>query len=128
MRLKIQKEDLRAIDEHSLKCFPVECCGLLVGERANADLNVEDVISAENIEESATIFEIDAEFVYNAIVEAESRGLALIGIYHSHPNASAHVSGRDAEFLALWPDVAWLIVGATKEKNQRKKGLHLQGW
>lgn len=127
MRLKIKKEDLRAIDEHSLKCFPVECCGMLVGKQVNADLNVEEVISAENIEESATIFEIDAEFVYNAIVEAESRGLALIGIYHSHPNASAHVSSRDAEFLALWPDMAWLIVGVTKENIRERRAYIYKG-
>lgn len=127
MRLKIKKGDLRAIDRHSLKCFPVECCGLLVGKRTNADLNVEGVISAENIEKSATIFEIDAEFVYKAIVEAESRELELIGIYHSHPNAGAYVSGRDVKFLTLWPGVAWLIIGVAEDDIRERRAYIYKG-
>ena len=93
----------------------------MMGRWANDDVEVKEVIPAENVERSAMIFEADAEFVYQMIEKAEKMGLSLVGIYHSHPNAAARVSNRDLEFMSLWPGVAWLIISLTEDGIREMK-------
>ena len=126
MKLKLKRSQLKAIQGHALEDFPRECCGMLLGERGHDAIGVEEVLRADNLLGSSTAFEIDAELVYQAIVRAEASGLELVGIYHSHPNLPAFVSARDAEIMKLWPDVVWLILGATKEGVVERKAYVLR--
>lgn len=126
MNLRIKKKDLKAVEKHALESFPLECCGLMIGKVKEDVFYVEKVVSADNIHKSSVSFEADAELVYRAINEAEAKGLALIGIYHSHPNMNAYISARDAEIMKLWPNVAWLVLGVIREKIVEKKAFMLK--
>lgn len=126
MKLKLKSFDLRAIEKHALESFPLECCGLMVGKVAGEIFYVKKVVPADNIHKSSVSFEADAELVYRAIDEAEAKGLELIGIYHSHPNTHAFISAADAEIMKLWPSVAWLVLGVTREKIVEKKAFMLK--
>jgi len=121
MNLKLKRDGLRAIDEHALKNFPRECCGLLLGKFGENVIEVKEVVEARNVLGSPVAFEVDAELVFKAIKRAEKSGLELVGIYHSHPNIAAYVSSRDSEIMKLWPGVAWLIVSAARERVVERK-------
>ncbi|MCS7131197.1 MAG: M67 family metallopeptidase [Hadesarchaea archaeon] len=121
MKLRIKHEDLSAIERHSKRSFPLECCGLLIGRRARARFEVLEVVPAENLKRSPTLFEMDPQFVNLVLSKAESRGLTIVGFYHSHPGVGAFVSGRDAEFLKLWPGVAWLIISVANEIIEERR-------
>jgi proteasome lid subunit RPN8/RPN11 len=121
MKLKLSSHDLRAIHEHALENFPRECCGLLLGKFRKDIIEVGEIIKAENVLGSPTAFEVDAELVFKAIERSEKSGLELVGIYHSHPNIRAYVSGRDAEIMKLWPGVAWLILSVTQRGVVERK-------
>jgi len=126
MNLKLNRDDLKAIDGHALKIFPRECCGLLLGKFGENSIEVKEVVEAENVLSSPVAFEADAELVFKAIKRAEKSELELVGIYHSHPNIAAYVSSRDSEIMKLWPGVAWLIVSVVKDCILERKAYVLK--
>jgi len=126
INLKIKRRDFESIKNHALKKFPLECCGLLIGKAAMKTFDVREVVLAENVYESEVSFEADAELVYQAITAAETKGLELIGIYHSHPNMRAYISAIDAEMMKLWPNVAWLVLGVSKKHINEEKAFMLK--
>jgi len=126
INLKIKRLDFESIKNHALKKFPLECCGLLIGKAAMKTFDVSEVVPAENVYESEVSFEADAELVYRAITAAETKGLELIGIYHSHPNMRAYISAIDAEMMELWPNVAWLVLGVSKKNINEEKAFMLK--
>ena len=127
MKLSIKRSDLLAIDEHALESFPHECCGLLLGEFREKAIEVREIVRAENVLASPVAFEANAELVFKAVDRAERSGLELVGIYHSHPGLGAFVSARDAEFMKLWPSVAWLILGTSEKRVEERKAYVLEG-
>lgn len=127
MKLRIKREDLSAIERHSKQSFPLECCGLLVGRRTGTEFEVLETVPAENVKRSPTLFEMDPEFVHAVLSRAESKGLTIVGFYHSHPGVGAYVSGKDAEFLKLWPGVAWLIISTTRELIEERRAYVCKG-
>lgn len=114
MKLVLRERNLKLIESHSLESLPNESCGLLLGKAKGNTLVVEEVTAANNVLSSPTLFEINPEFVCRALDKAEAKDLKLVGFYHSHPNIGAYVSARDAEFMRLWPGVAWVIVSVDK--------------
>ncbi len=121
MNLKLNRDGLKTIDEHALKSFPRECCGLLLGKFGENVIEVEEVVEADNVLGSPVAFEADAELVFKAIKRAEKSGLELVGIYHSHPKIAAYVSARDSEMMKLWPGVVWLIVSVVEDHILERK-------
>lgn len=121
MKIRLRRDDLRAIEAHARENFPHECCGLLLGKFSDDFVEVEGVVKAENVLGSPIAFEVDAELVFKAIDWAEKSGRELVGIYHSHPNFPAYVSSPDNEAMKLWPCVAWLILSVTAQGVKEQK-------
>ncbi len=61
-------------------------------------------------DEPSSRFLVNGMSTYRAVVEAESRGLNIIGVFHTHPCCSATPSGLDLEGMRAWP-IVWLIAG-----------------
>lgn len=96
---------LEGIVAHARETLPDECCGLLIGR---AD-RVTRAVRAGNLTPTPTAYQIDPADHFAAIRSARADGLAVIGAYHSHPNAPAAPSRRDlAE--AHFPEFVYLIV------------------
>ncbi|KUO43083.1 MAG: hypothetical protein APU95_00910 [Hadesarchaea archaeon YNP_N21] len=127
LRLVIKGHDLRAIDEHAIESFPLECVGLMMGSLSEGEFKIEHIEKGKNIKGSSTLFEADPVFVLNAIKNAEERGLDLVGIYHSHPNAGAFISIVDAEFMRLWQSVVWLVLGVRKGAVTERRAFLMKG-
>jgi proteasome lid subunit RPN8/RPN11 len=91
---------------HARSDAPLECCGLLIG---SADC-VASVVRARNLLASATRFEVDPEDHFRAIHSARADGLAVVGVYHSHPAAGPTPSEHDLTGAAD-PAMLYVIAG-----------------
>jgi proteasome lid subunit RPN8/RPN11 len=90
---------------HAYDGLPDEACGLLAGvpatDRATA------FYPCRNAAASSRVYTIDPGDHLRADRDAESRGLELIGVVHSHTHTDAYPSPTDVEQA---PDPAWHYV------------------
>ena len=98
----------QTIERHAQESYPHECVGLLIG-KLEGDLKiVEDVITTQNswtadialtdAEHEHSLrdrFSLDPRDYLRADRAARSRGLDIVGCYHSHPDHPAIPSERD---------------------------------
>jgi len=83
--------------------LPDEGCGLLAMDGGS----VVGVYPTENEDSSASSYTIPPQRLYEAVMDAESRGWEVGGVFHSHPAGPAAMSGTD---LARVTDPAWLYL------------------
>jgi proteasome lid subunit RPN8/RPN11 len=81
---------------------------LLLGEN---DAVVE-ILPMRNVDESPLTFSIESTELVDAYNLAESKGLQVIAIFHSHP-AQPSPSSTDIKFMEINP-VVWLIYSTTE--------------
>ncbi|MGB8360979.1 MAG: M67 family metallopeptidase [Acidimicrobiia bacterium] len=104
-------DDLRRrIIDHCLSELPNEACGLL----AVAEGRVVGVYPTANEDASPKSYTIPPQEHYDALVDAESKGWAIGGVFHSHPKGPAAMSSVDLE-KALDPDWVYVVVGLGDE-------------
>ena len=108
LRVSIPSESLDRIAEHAFACFPEECCGLLVGDRAtNTTVRF---VPTTNVAHSAKVYTIDPKEHLRAELAAEADGLEVIGVVHSHTHTEAYPSPTD---VAQAVDPGWHYVIVT---------------
>jgi proteasome lid subunit RPN8/RPN11 len=97
---------------HAYDGLPDEACGLLAG-RPGAD-RVEVFYPCRNTAESSRIYTVDPRDHLRADRDAESRGLQIVGVMHSHTHTEAYPSPTD---VAQAPDPEWhyVIVSLKRE-------------
>jgi proteasome lid subunit RPN8/RPN11 len=92
--------------QHARKEAPNECCGLLLGRRGS----VEGSVRARNLQPGPTRYLIDPADHFGAMRTARSRGLRVIGAYHSHPATAPAPSESDIAEGSGGSDFLYLIV------------------
>ena len=95
--LNISNELIGRINSHVEKAYPDEGAGFLLG----ADGEVKDVLPLENAREDEARhnrFLITPEDYLKAELKADSLGLSLIGVFHSHPDCPNVPSEYDREW------------------------------
>ncbi|MFZ0013965.1 MAG: M67 family metallopeptidase [Acidimicrobiia bacterium] len=103
----------REIIAHCIAGLPNEACGLLAvrgGEVAR-------VYPTTNADASPTSYTIPPDEHYAALVDAESEGWSLGGVFHSHPSGPATLSQVDLD-RALEPDWVYVVVGMEGDEPQ----------
>lgn len=85
---------------HVESTYPKEGCGVMIGTG-------EDVTEAIPLRNAYTgpqedFFTLDPEDLRRTDEQASSRGLNLVGIFHSHPDCDAYFSKRDLEHSCPW--------------------------
>lgn len=122
MVLEIYPYQLAAIRAHGESTYPDECCGLLIGKLSQNRKTVVEVRATQNVwnAESAEFFldntaatrrshyTIAPETMLAVQKDTRDRNLAIIGIYHSHPNHPAIPSECDR--LYAWQQYSYIIV------------------
>ena len=108
--LTLTLEHVACIQLQAAEAAPEECCGVLLGVRAEGEAVVRQVRPAPNVFEGdrRTRYELDARAHLRAQREARAGGLEVLGFYHSHPDGPAYPSQADLE--RAWPGYAYLIV------------------
>jgi len=99
---------LEQIKQLALAETPLECCGFLVGE-LGSDV-AREFHPCRNIAQSKIIYTVDPRDHLRIELDAESRGLAIIGVVHSHTHTEPYPSATD---VAQAPDPGWhyVIIG-----------------
>lgn len=111
MTLQIPSPLLRAIEEHAARTYPEECCGLLLGVEDAGVRNLRQCVAASNEREGSSRhnrYLISPESILAVQKDARTRGMEILGYYHSHPDHPAAPSDFDREHA--WPGTSYLIV------------------
>lgn len=106
--LLLGKKTLEGMVSHCLDGYPLEACGLLAGVAGeDGSTEVRVFFPTENLAASARVYEVEPRGLLRADREAESAGLQLVGVYHSHTHTDAKPSPTD---VAQAPDPEWHYV------------------
>jgi len=107
---QLNKDLLEKIKEQGRKEAPIEACGYLAGNNNVA----KEVIYMKNIDNSPEHFSFDPKEQFAALKYARSKGLDLIGVYHTHPATPARMSKEDIR-LANDTNIVYLIYSLTED-------------
>ncbi len=126
--LRIDTEQMRAIEAAAERAYPAECCGLLAGFAEDADaLRVSRVVISRNVttSDARDSFEVDPQVRFDLMRACDAgAGERLIGHYHSHPDHPAKPSARDLA-MAFEPELVWVIVGVADGRADCAKAFRL---
>ena len=102
--IEIDSKPWQTMVLHAERVYPNECCGAMLGRTEGPAKLVTEAIALENAwaGEQGDRYELRPEDLLKADKEARSRGLDLIGIFHSHPDCDAYFSETDLKNSCPW--------------------------
>ena len=103
--------DRKILKEISSKCVKsdVERVFLGIGTVEGYTVKVAEVVECRNVaDDPKTRFVVDPICMYNTFKYAESKGMDIVTIIHSHP-AEPKPSSLDIRGMRLW-DIPWIII------------------
>jgi proteasome lid subunit RPN8/RPN11 len=130
MVLRITQAQMESIRGHGAQDYPSECCGALLGKVEGESKQVMEVVALKNLrhdpgqaqqllpvddlarETERNRFLIDPLEQLRMEKDARSRGLDVLGYYHSHPDHPARPSVYDREHA--WPWYSYIIVSVDR--------------
>ncbi len=104
-KMAISSEALEQIRAHGELSYPDEGAGLLLGKTGEGGRVVLGVHSLENRREGEARrkrYLIEAAQILRSGEQAESKGLEVVGVFHSHPDHPAQPSDTDREWALPW--------------------------
>ena len=115
-RLILSRAQWEFMRGHVAGCLPFEACGLLAGKIDT----VHEVLAITNQLRSSTRFRMEPAEQVRAFAMIETKGLELLGIFHSHP---APPGAADASRAGLSPtDIVEAAYPVTQVLWSRVKG------
>ena len=102
--IQIQPEAWQIMVSHAQATYPNECCGAMLGTIDGDTKTVKVGVVIENAFTGVQHerYELRPEDLLKADREARSRGMDLIGIFHSHPDCDAYFSETDLKNSCPW--------------------------
>ena len=109
-QLRMDQANLSRLFQMAIAGYPFETCGLLLGIRTAQSATVAQVCQARNLNADRPYdrYEIDPEDMLAAETAARRQDLAVIGVWHTHPDHSAEPSETDR--TAAWETWSYLIL------------------
>ena len=107
--LRLSAEIVDRLGREASGSYPGEACGFLVGVEQGPVAVASGLRLATNRASRPDRYTIEALEVYEALRDARRDGADLLGVYHSHPDASPDPSATDA--AEAWGGWLHLIVG-----------------
>ena len=101
--IRIEEQPWRAMLAHAESTYPNECCGVMLGSVDDVKV-VREATALDNVAKQShrSRYELNPEDLLRADREARSRGMDLVGIYHSHPDCDAYFSETDLKNSCPW--------------------------
>jgi proteasome lid subunit RPN8/RPN11 len=122
-RLALPAAARRAIVAHARRASPRECCGFLIG----AGGHVHFTVPMRNVARGRTRYRVDpaAHIRLLRVVRAFFPPLAIIGVYHSHPEGDARPSPADVAqaYDATW----WYLIIGLRSRRAALKAYRIAG-
>jgi proteasome lid subunit RPN8/RPN11 len=103
-----KKRIVDLIVEHSLELYPIEACGILIGEKRGSVKLIQKVYKTRNVFNTPSRYKISPEDQLTAFSEAEKEGKEVLGFYHSHPYWEAKPSTFDIS-VAFYEGLSYVI-------------------
>jgi len=120
--LLISKELLDQIYAHVEKAYPEEGAGFLIGDGGKVE-NIFSLPNAREDEARHNRFLITPEDYLKAELTADSLGLSLIGVFHSHPDHPNCPSEFDREWAQ--PFFSYIITSVNAGKAIESRSWRL---
>src|SRR5919199_4621063 len=98
---------IRMLEGIAKDALPNESCAFLLGHNDN----VKEILKVRNSDESPVTFRIESADLLHTYYLAESKGMQVIAIFHSHPT-KPWPSSTDVKFMEINP-VVWVIYSTT---------------
>ncbi|PWT88785.1 MAG: hypothetical protein C5B55_12580 [Blastocatellia bacterium] len=115
--IRVTEQLIDQIREHGRRDYPYECCGLLIGKfESDGRKTVLETYAISNAREDSAKrnrFLITPEELIKGERYVASKGLDIVGFYHSHPDSPARPSQYDLEHA--WPTYSYIIVSSNNE-------------
>jgi proteasome lid subunit RPN8/RPN11 len=114
--IEIEETPWQTMVLHAERTYPDECCGAMLGHVHGQSKRVTEALPLENSfhGEKQDHYELRPEDLLAAEREARTRGLDLIGIFHSHPDCDAYFSDTDLKNSCPWYSFVVLSVNRGK--------------
>lgn len=120
-RVSVRESVLTAMLDEARRHFPQECCGLLAGEGGV----VTETFATANALASEREFFIDPAELIRSLRAMRERGLAHLGIYHSHPTGENFPSHRDVE-MAFYPSCAFFVISPQADPRSQIRAFSIK--
>lgn len=98
---------IRKLEGIAKDALPNESCAFLLGHNDK----VREILEVRNSDESPVTFRIKSRDLLHTYYLAESKGMQVIAIFHSHPTRP-WPSSTDVKFMEINP-VVWVIYSTT---------------
>lgn len=108
--ISLTTAQIRQLARIAKDALPNESCALLLGDNDK----VLKILPMRNIDESPVTFSIEPAELLHAYNLAESKGMQVIAIFHSHP-AKPWPSSIDIKFMEINP-IVWVIYSTTESQ------------
>ena len=120
--MTVAAEAIEAIRRHAADTYPNECCGALIGSAAA----VEEAFALANTTDEGPRrrFLIRPQEYRAAETRASARRSALVGFYHSHPDAPPRPSQYDLDHA--WPNLSYIIVSVENGRPAEMRSWRLR--
>ncbi len=103
--IEILQSVLKEMVTHAQSLTPVESCGYLAGQNGV----ITTLFKMTNVDNSPEHFTFDPKAQFQVVKDARAAGLAVMGVYHSHPESPARLSEEDLKLLND-PAMVYVIV------------------
>jgi proteasome lid subunit RPN8/RPN11 len=122
--LRLAPAVLAEIEREGSRAYPNEGCGALLGP---GDGRVTEVLALPNreAEKPRVRFALSPQDYMAVETEAESRGLSLVGFWHSHPDHPARPSATDRQYA--WEGLLTLILAVDAGRARELTAWELPG-
>lgn len=108
--------------EHCRKGYPNESCGILAG----TGNQISKIYKMTNSKNSPELYVMDSKEQFAVMKDIREHGLAMLAIFHSHPDAKAYPSQTDVR-LAFYDDAVYVIISLTEKEPVVKAFLITEG-
>ena len=125
--VRVNKTAYDVILRHVAASYPNEGAGFLLGVNEDGLTRVEVALSVENRwdpDTQGTRYLLEPHDWMRAEDEADARSLAVVGIFHSHPDHPPRPSQFDLD-MAL-PNLAYLITSVRNGKAEETRAWRLE--
>jgi proteasome lid subunit RPN8/RPN11 len=126
--IQLAENQRNEIAAHGERDYPYECCGLLLGSFAAGDVKaINEIYPISNAREEQAKrnrFLIRPEELMRGERYAETRGLDVVGFYHSHPDHPAVPSQYDLEHA--WPLYSYIVISVSAGAAQDLRSWEME--
>src|SRR5271163_4081415 len=107
--LQIPHPIYHSIRHHGEQAYPLECCGILLGEKDGDVRTVLEALICKNVHDRPNkAYSIAPEALVETMRMAREQSLEVIGFYHSHPDHPPQWSTSDLD-QAEWVGCSYMI-------------------